>query len=68
MELFTKNQIDIYTDYLELKTNIWNDKEIQEQIMLAIKYRGWDGRCTREVKKLADMIQEKAGMEYEEYT
>ncbi len=53
---------------LMMKASIWSDKEIQEQIILAIKHRGWDGRCSREVKKLAKMIEEKTGMEYEEYT
>ncbi len=53
---------------LMMKASIWSDKEVQKQIILAIKHRGWDGKCTREVKRLADMIQEKTGMEYEEYT
>ena len=51
-----------------LKASIWSDEKVQKQIILAIKYRGWPEQCCEEVRELADMIQEKTGLEYEEYT
>ncbi len=51
-----------------LKASIWSDEKVQKQIILAIKYRGRPEQCCEEVRELADMIQEKTGLEYEEYT